>query len=303
MLEVPHPYSRLPAAIRKRPDLSSDAKVAWQVMAHLQQTPVDPLEMTQGELASEMGIPRRSLQRALEELKRAELLDVYGPRGATRLYQIRLPGDSVGCANLAQVGAETRARTAQDPRQDGAATRARTAQDPRQVGAEQITSTLRKQERGPLPSASASDSIEKQSTASLDGDGERLVAIAFPGGASEKQRAAVLNAAAEALRLGASMPLLAHAVRSRKANGVKPWERIEDAGHRARDLLGRASAVLATDFEGASLADVYEYLAGGGQIQKGAGEVKRDLRAWRSQVMAWPESAEVAAGKGAAPCA
>ncbi|MCX5653708.1 MAG: hypothetical protein NTY65_03535 [Planctomycetota bacterium] len=140
-------------------------------------------------------------------------------------------------------------------------------------------------------------------------DVDRVIGFAFPGGSSEKQRAAVINAIANAVRQGASYPLLAHAVISSKAQEETPWERIEEAGKRTTALLGKARYVWAETFKGETLMDLLKYMPQGWKPkpvvrreaelesdfltrQQGASVVANlaaEIDAWREQATTWPD--------------
>jgi hypothetical protein len=127
-----------------------------------------------------------------------------------------------------------------------------------------------------------------------DGD-DRLISFAFPGGASEKQRAATVNAIANAIRQGASYPLLAHAVISSKVEGDTPWERIENAGRRTAGLLSTARWTW-PDFKGGTLLELLEHAD---RTQK-VDQLAWELGGWRKQVVEWPDNG-VAASDAVAP--
>jgi hypothetical protein len=144
-------------------------------------------------------------------------------------------------------------------------------------------------------------------------DVDRVIAFAFPGGASEKQRAAVGNAITNAIRQGASYPLLAHAVGSPKAQGETPWERIEEAGKRTAALLASARHAW-PDFKGEALLDLLTHIPPGWKpapVAASEGEREsvfsarkrkakeqrdsaREIDAWREQAAEWPKVAPVA---------
>jgi hypothetical protein len=152
-------------------------------------------------------------------------------------------------------------------------------------------------------------SREQQRHNGDDTDPDRVISYAFPGGASEKQRAAVMNAIANAVRQGASYPLLAHAVRSPKAEGDTPWGRIEDAGKRTAALLDKARYVW-PPFKGETFLDLLKHMHEGWRpkpVAKREGETEmafseRERRttgellplaeaidAWRKQATTWPD--------------
>jgi hypothetical protein len=117
---------------------------------------------------------------------------------------------------------------------------------------------------------------------------ERLLAFAFPSGKPpETARATCIDRIAEAVRLGATYPLLAYAVRSPKAKGSKPWERIEAAGQRVRELIDRAKDEIG--FRGETLAALLEYVPVNGKALKERAELfQTELRGWRKQATEWP---------------
>jgi hypothetical protein len=145
-------------------------------------------------------------------------------------------------------------------------------------------------------------------------DVDRVIAFAFPGGCSEKQRAAVVNAIANAVRQGASYPLLAHAVRSPKAQEETPWERIEEAGKRTAALLDKARYVW-PPFKGETFLDLLKHMPENWRpkpVAKREGETEmafseRERRttgellplaeaidAWRQQATTWPKDGPAA---------
>jgi len=149
----------------------------------------------------------------------------------------------------------------------------------------------REEERQPRSTEALGPSSHEDTNAA---DMDRLVAFAFRGGASPNQRRAVINAGAEAIRLGATCHLLAHAVISPKAKGQKPWERIEEAGRRTKDLLDRTRAAL-QDFSGMSLTELLTVTAPRGQLRtddlvKEHKKLFGELDAWRQQATIWPET-------------
>jgi len=66
------------------------------------------------------------------------------------------------------------------------------------------------------------------------------------------------------MRLGATYPLLAHAVISPKAKGSKPWEKITAAGESVRALINQAKVEIG--FRGETLAALLEYVPVNGRI-------------------------------------
>jgi hypothetical protein len=148
--------------------------------------------------------------------------------------------------------------------------------------------TLKKEERA--ADAAASPSVDQS-----DNDLERLVLYTFHGIATPKQRSAAVNAADEALRLGATCPLLAHAVRSRKAKEEKPWKRIEEAGKRTKNLVDRARKAW-PDFRGTSLDELLTATAPGGLLYdtdrlKENRTLQLEIDTWRQQATCWPRGA------------
>jgi len=119
-------------------------------------------------------------------------------------------------------------------------------------------------------------------------DVDRVIHFAFPGGASEKQEAAMINAIATAVRQGASYPLLAHAVVSPKLQAEPPWVRVEEAGKETADLLGRARRCWpASTFQtvGELLVAVAENYVPRNEKES---NLIPDVQAWRKQATEWP---------------
>jgi len=166
VLHVPGNYGKLPLTLLRRPDVSPQAKILWAALAHNQADPerfatVGHKPMTHADLMGACGMPRRSLQRGLEELRRAGLLQIVRKkrRGRTPLLRVLLPAlDDETRANLAQVPPETRADLAQVPPE----TRADLAQDPRQSGAPSFVThgTKKGGQAAPSPPAPVAPCIE-----------------------------------------------------------------------------------------------------------------------------------------------
>jgi hypothetical protein len=186
----------------------------------------------------------------------------------------------------------------------------------------ELAHELRERTDEPAPTDSLSPSVLQRSengngngnsnsnggTRENGNDVDRVIAFAFPGGPSEKQQAAVINAIGNATRQGASYPLLAHAVISPKAQGKTPWERIEEAGKRTAALLEKARSIW-SDFKGETLLDLLKHMRQGwkpkpvvrregeseiafSERQQGAsvvGDLAREIDAWREQATEWPK--------------
>jgi hypothetical protein len=86
-----------------------------------------------------------------------------------------------------------------------------------------------------------------------------LLALAYPGGATDGQRAPVVNAVVEALRMGATYPSLAHAVISPRFQDKKPWDRIQAAGRDVANLLAEARSSW-PEFKGQTLSELLEHV-------------------------------------------
>jgi hypothetical protein len=110
----------------------------------------------------------------------------------------------------------------------------------------------------------------------------------------------VIDRAAEAIRRGATMPLLAWAVNSPKARASTPWGRIAEAGETAAAVLAGAREMFrpphfADSFEGRGLDDLWTWIDARPDIRdcprKGSGPLARMLRdldaLWR-QARNWP---------------
>jgi len=69
-------------------------------------------------------------------------------------------------------------------------------------------------------------------------DRERLIALAYPGGATAKQRAALVTPLAVAERTGVPLPFVAHALTSGKAGlPAEPWKRIDHVIAKAQQIV------------------------------------------------------------------
>ncbi len=217
MIEVPAPYWRLPEAVARRVDLTAEAKIVFAALAYLQPPDEAPFSLGSGRkrglpvLREMVGIPPRSLQRAVVLLESRCLLAVTRRRGAHNTYLVT-------CASLAQ-----------DKPRGGAATSAKVAHDKRQVGAtKQHTRTVRHRGQAPAPSGALGEG---------NGDG-RLVALMerVRGKALGRQRENFLTAVREAREAGATDPMIAAAVLADGRGQV--WAGPNAARAQARRLLG-----------------------------------------------------------------
>jgi hypothetical protein len=142
-------------------------------------------------------------------------------------------------------------------------------------------------------------------------DMQRLLSHSFRSRSPDsKAKAAVVDQAWEAVRRGATMALLAHAVNSKSAEGATPWARIKDAGRRAAELLTDARKTFREPyferpFKGFALTDLFAWLDAC-PVEPG-GDARRlveTIKAWRGQAVCWPEpvsDAQDATRAGAKP--
>jgi hypothetical protein len=94
-------------------------------------------------------------------------------------------------------------------------------------------------------------------------DFERLLALAFPAGASKKQKTALENTATQARSEGVPFPWMAWAIKSRKIKGAaEPWKRIDIAMADAKRYVSAAGRSADKQFQ--DLEHLVEYAAGGG---------------------------------------
>jgi len=127
-------------------------------------------------------------------------------------------------------------------------------------------------------------------TATTTADIERVLRYAFPSAKpNEKAEAACRDRIGEAVRLGATPQLLAWAVQSRKAKGLTPWDRIQEAGELAADLLSRARRCWPAR---SNLQTVDELLAivpiGCPARNDRERELLPVIQDWREQATQWP---------------
>jgi hypothetical protein len=135
--------------------------------------------------------------------------------------------------------------------------------------------------------AAEGTATEKATTAP---DIERILRHTFPSAhPNEKAVAACLDRIGEALRLGATCELLAWAVQSKKAQGKTPWDRFQEAGERAADLLSRARrcwpACSNLQTIGELLVAVSENYVPRNGKERG---LIPDVQAWRQLATQWP---------------
>jgi hypothetical protein len=171
-----------------------------------------------------------------------------------------------------------------------------------------------------LPAAGTSAPEKKPNNGN---DVDRVISYAFPGGASEKQQAAVINAVANAVRLGASYPLLAHAAVDPAAQRQPPWICLEKRGKEVAGLLTEARRVWPPDnphgFKGNTFLDLLKHMPEGWRpkpVTRRDGEhevtfldrqhkteeladLAERIDAWREQALNWPDNG-VAAPDGVA---
>ncbi|MBE3098088.1 MAG: hypothetical protein IMZ44_13300 [Planctomycetes bacterium] len=124
-------------------------------------------------------------------------------------------------------------------------------------------------------------------TATTAADIEKVLSYAFPSGKpNEKAEAACRDRIAEALRLGATPQLLAWAVQSKKARGKRPWDRIQEAGEYAAELVRRARECW-PGFVGLTLADLFAYVPPPATTGLERALVL-DVQACKNQATQWP---------------
>lgn len=123
----------------------------------------------------------------------------------------------------------------------------------------------------------------------MNGEKERLLSLAFPKGATEKQRAALLKPVREAAAAGVPYPLMAHALVSPKTDGA-PWKRIDEAKARARGIVEAVNDDSQKHFE--DLAHLLNYAQNGGDGLPARIEVggkRYGLSATVRQCTTWPD--------------
>jgi hypothetical protein len=138
--------------------------------------------------------------------------------------------------------------------------------------------------------ATADARENQRPTATTPADIERILRYAFPSAKpNEKAEAACRDRIGEAVRLGATPQLLAWAVQSRKAKGLTPWDRIQEAGELAADLLSRARRCWPAC---SNLQTVDELLAivpiGCPARNDRERELLPVIQDWREQATTWP---------------
>jgi hypothetical protein len=137
-------------------------------------------------------------------------------------------------------------------------------------------------------------------------DEERLLSLSFPSGRpTETARAAVIDRAYEAIRQGATWPLLGWAAKSPNLLADKPWHRIAEAGERTAQLLQRLRQASAgktftrkdgetyTAFVGRTLLDAlawppHRWTFASGEALDVFKAVCVELRGYERQAREWP---------------
>jgi hypothetical protein len=239
---------------------------------------------------------RAHVCRALRALAAAGLCGSAPSKGQMVVRWVTWPVPQAGSGTVAtygnSAGAETAAVRGSSSVAEGVAKTgakgAATAGNHQDVQEDQDTEKERDRQR-PRPASLSEGAHTETAKATANGnDVDRLLAFAFPSGKPpEKALAACMDRIAEAMRLGATYPLLAHAVISPKAKGSTPWERITAAGERVRELIDRAKAEIA--FPGDTLAALLEYVPVNGRPSNETAECfQKELRGWRRQATKWP---------------
>ena len=116
--------------------------------------------------------------------------------------------------------------------------------------------------------------------------------LAFPYGASPKQRQAVLNAAIAAARAGVPYPFMAAAVVSSNETGL-PWERIDGSMKLAKDFVAALNRTGEKRFQ--DLAHVVAYAAEGGNSLPKTVQVglrMQNVAGFLRTASVWPASSE-----------
>jgi hypothetical protein len=131
-------------------------------------------------------------------------------------------------------------------------------------------------------------------------EAERLVRLAFPAGASAKQRQALLNSALAARRAGVPLSFAAWAVVDPKNAVLTPFQRVDRAVEVARAAAENVNWAGNKHFT--DLSHVATYLAGVGTglpetVSIGCRPIP--FRSILNRATTWPEGAEAA--KGARP--
>ena len=246
MIEFPGYYSKNPEAVRRRRDLTSSDKVAYETLAHLAPGPDVPFCIEEDRngrpsglegLIYEAGMPRRTLQRSLGRLQKNGLVTVGTQNGTNTRYTVHLPTEE-GCANMAQVARKTRANVAQVPAPERHGTGATAAQDPRHNGAPITTTETHANKEGQAPALNSTAPGNGSGNGDSQDADRRLVATyaAARGRPCRNGEAAkLLEAVREARAAGATDPLIAHRVID--AGDAAPWVGPNAAREAARELV------------------------------------------------------------------
>jgi hypothetical protein len=126
---------------------------------------------------------------------------------------------------------------------------------------------------------------------------QRILSLSFSSGLPpETAKAAVIDQTAEAIRLGATYQLIAHACKSPKANGSTPWQRIKECGQKVKQLLWDArndSTGMDPPFRGHTLAELAPWIdtvkPNERYPQEFLDRFLSPMRAWKTQATTWPQ--------------
>ena len=219
-------FLKIPKALREMRRVSWPAKA---VACHLRFRQADKDSISRGIrlLSRELGMAFNTVRRAIGEASAKGLLRVLNPdapRGTRGVYDARpldtLPSDSTpdtlsgqtGCTNPC-VSSDSRADT--DGRTNPGVT-GDSIPEPREKSLKK-NSALKEQERE---------------------DFERILSLAFPGGATNKQRVAMKTTIQTARRQGVPLPFVAHALISRRQDlPAAPWKRADKAIETAAQFI------------------------------------------------------------------
>lgn len=265
-------FLRIPKAVRETPGVSWNAKA---VACHLRfrQRGRETVSIGARRLGADLGMDKDTTLRAADEAERKGLLMVLNRHtrkpGQRFVYDAR-PVDRVGSVpNLKTLSGP---ECPQSP--DASVPQVGTPECP-EPGDTSVPQVGTRQEE-----------VKKNGTRREKED--RLLSLAFPDGASEKQQAALFKPVREAVDAGVPYALLAHALVSKKTDGA-PWERIDRAKAKARAIVEAANRKSTKHFE--DLRHLVDYAQHGGnglpaKVQVGAEDL-RMIRVVR-QCTTWP---------------
>jgi len=286
----PGSYSSIADAILRRRDLTASAKLVWMALGKHVGVGRSEVWPSIARLSQLTGQARGTVLAAVKMLLGAGLVEVLRDPGRHNRYRLLQPQ-----AGLFDKADRPKKRTGPKsvPVQDLNPTRPKLVPDPsKSCTRSTLRSTPRSKERAP----------SADTKASLDDLG-RLLSLSFPSGNPPSgARSALIDRAAEAIRRGATWPLLAWAVVSTKSKASKPWERVAEAGEQAAALLSdarRCFARFAPPFVGRTLADLATYEPPGlerFEAEHPARRMAARIEAWREQATEWPESGKAVTG-------